>query len=291
MPSYIFGTLMCTAAALCWSSAGLAVRLLDQADGWTTTFWRSAVMAVTVLVWLLLRHRRDTAREFRRIGRLGLMLALSFSTTFIFFILALEHTTVANTVVIMSATPLFAGAAAWALLAEPMSRSTLAAMVAACGGIALMVVDSLAAGHLTGDLLALGVALTQAFNVVVLRRGRAVNLIPALCLAGLLSAAAALPFATPAAVSGHDLPILAILGAGQLGLGLILFSVGVRHVPVAVAGLLSLLETVLSPLWAWLGVGERPSDLALMGGIVVIAALAAQAWGSARRVSGQPPAG
>lgn len=291
MPSYIFGTLMCAAAALCWSSAGLAVRLLEQADGWTATFWRSAIMAVTVLVWLLLRHGRETAGEFRRIGRPGVMLAVSFSTTFIFFILALEHTTVANTVVIMSATPLFAGAAAWAVLAEPMSRATLAAMLVACAGIALMVVDSLAAGHLTGDLLALGVTLTQAFNVVILRRGRAVNLIPALCLAGMFSAAAALPFATPAAVSGHDVAILAFLGAGQLGLGLILFSIGVRHVPVAVAGLLSLLETVLSPLWAWLGVGERPSDIALVGGMVVIAALAAQAWVNARRVSAPPPAG
>lgn len=283
MPSYIFGTLMCAAGALLWSSAGLAVRLLDHADGWTTTFWRSAFMAVTVLLWLVLRHGRDIPDEFRRIGRPGVLLALSFSTTFIFFILALEQTTVANTVVIMSATPLFAGAAAWLALHEPMSRSTLTTMLAACGGITLMVVDSLATGHLAGDLLALGVALTQAFNVVILRRGRAVNMIPALCLAGLFSAAAALPFATPAAVSGHDLLIIAFLGAVQLGMGLILFSIGVRHVPVAVAGLLSLLETVLSPLWAWLGVGERPSDLALIGGAVVVAALAVQAWLSGRR--------
>ncbi len=282
MPSHIFGTLMCTAAALCWSSAGLAVRLLETADGWTTTFWRSAVMALTVLSWLVLRHGRATAAEFLGIGWPGLMLAVSFSTTFIFFILALDHTTVANTVVIMSATPLFAGAAAWMVLAEPMSRGTLAAMLVACGGIALMVVDSLATGHVIGDLLALGVSLTQAFNVVILRRGRAVNLIPALCLAGLLSAAAALPFAAPAAISAGALTIVAFLGAIQLGLGLILFSIGIRHLPVAVAGLLSLLETVLSPLWAWLGVGERPSDLALLGGTVVIAALAAQAWGSAR---------
>lgn len=283
MPSYMYGAIMCATGALCWSSAGLGVRLLDGVDGWTTTFWRSAFMAITVMVWLLLRHGRDAAIEVRRIGRPGIMLALSFSTTFIFFILALEATTVANTVVIMSATPLFAGAAAWMVLHEPMNRLTLASMLAACGGIALMVVDSLSAGHLLGDLLALGVALTQAFNVVILRHGRALNLIPALGLAGLISALAALPFAAPLAVSLHDLGILAFLGAVQLGLGLILFSIGVRHVPVAVAGLLSLLETVLSPLWAWLGVGERPSDLALLGGSVVIAALVVQAWLSGRR--------
>jgi drug/metabolite transporter (DMT)-like permease len=286
MSSHIFGTLMVGVAALCWSSAGLAVRLLEHADGWTTTFWRSTVMAVTVLLWLLLRHGRDTAAEFRRIGRAGVMLALSFASTFIFFILALDHTTVANTVVIMSATPLFAGIAASLVLAEPISRGTLAAMLAACAGITLMVADSLSAGHVVGDLLALGVALTQALNVVILRRGRAVNLIPALCLAGAFSAVAALPFATPAQVTVGDLGLLVFLGAVQLGLGLILFSVGVRHLPVAAAGLLSLLETVLSPLWAWLGVGERPGNLALLGGAMVILTLAAQAWTSARRVPG-----
>lgn len=281
MPSHLYGTLLCAAAALCWSSAGLLVRLLGT-DAWTTSFWRSAFMAITLLAWLLLRHGAGAVAEFRRIGKSGLLLALSFSSTFIFFILALSYTTVANTVVIMSATPLFAGVAAWALLGERMNRGILAAMLVACAGIALMVSENLGSGSLIGDLLALGVAVTLATNVVVLRRGRAVNMIPALCLAGLISAAVALPFAAPASPSGGDMAILAGLGSVQLGLGLVLFSVGVRHVPVAAAGLLVLLETVLSPLWAWLGVGERPTDIALLGGAMVIGALAFEAWRGGR---------
>lgn len=281
MPSHLYGTLLCAAAGLCWSSAGLLVRLLGT-DAWTTSFWRSAFMALTLLAWLLLRHGAGAAAEFRRIGKAGLLLALSFSSTFIFFILALSHTTVANTVVIMSATPLFAGIAAWALLGERLSRGLLGAMLVACAGIVLMVSEHLDSGGLVGDLLALGVAVTQAGNVVILRKGRAVNMIPALCLAGLISAAIALPFAAPTSPSGAEMAILAGLGSVQLGLGLVLFSLGVRHVPVAVAGLLGLLETVLSPLWAWLGVGERPADIALLGGAMVIGALAFEAWRGGR---------
>lgn len=269
------GSLLCALAALCWSSAGLLVRLVE-ADAWTVSFWRSSFMAATLLAWLGLRHGRDTWREFRRIGRPGLALACSFAATFLFFILALNHTTVANTVVIMSATPLFAGLAAWAVLGERLSGALLAAMAVASAGIGLMVADNLGSGGIVGDALALGVAVTQAGNVVILRHGRSVNMIPALCLAGVFSAAAALPFAAPAAVAGDDFAVLAALGAGQLGLGLVLFSLGLRHVPVAVAGMLALLECVLSPLWAWLGVGERPSDLALVGGALVLGALAFQ---------------
>lgn len=249
---------------------------LVGADGWTTSFWRSTFMAATLLLWLVWRHGRDTAREFRLIGRPGVLLALSFALTFTCFILALSLTTVANTVVIMAATPLFAGIAGWLWLGERMSRGMIAAMLFAGTGIAVMVGDSVGSGNALGDLLALGVALTQGGNVVILRHGRDVNLIPALCLAGVLAALAALPLASPLAVTTADLGVLATLGAVQLGLGLVLFSLGVRHLPVAIAGLLALLETVLAPVWVWLGVGERPSDLAIVGGAMVVGALAFQ---------------
>lgn len=286
MHSHLYGTLLCAAGALCWSSAGLLVRLV-HADAWTVSFWRSAFMALTLAGWLLLRHGSSVTIEFRRIGRDGILLALSFAATFTCFILALGHTTVANTVVIMSATPLFAGVAAWLLLAEPLGRGSVTAMLVAVAGITLMVWGHVGSGSLLGDALALGVAVMQAGNMVILRRGRAVNMVPALCLAGVLSAALALPFASPLAVPSADMPYLVGLGSVQLGLGLVLFSLGVRHLPVAAAGLLSLLETVLSPAWAWLGVGERPADLALVGGGLVIGALAFQT-GRAPRLSRTP---
>jgi len=101
---------------------------------------------------------------------------------------------------------------------------------------------------------------------------------PATCLAQALLVVAFLPFATPAAVPGDDLLALAALGAGQIGLGLVLLTLGARLIPAAQVGLITLLEIVLGPLWVWLAYDERPGTATVAGGAVVVAAVVVQAW-------------
>jgi drug/metabolite transporter (DMT)-like permease len=84
---------------------------------------------------------------------------------------------------------------------------------------------------------------------------------------------AALP-ARPASADAGDLALLALFGAGQLGLGLILFTAGARRIPVAEASLIAVLESVLGPVWVWLALGENPGAPSLVGGAIVLGALA-----------------
>ena len=86
-------------------------------------------------------------------------------------------------------------------------------------------------------------------------------------------------------VSRHDLVVISILGAGQYAIGFALLTAGTRYVPVAEVGLLSLLETVLAPIWAWLGAGEVPSTLTLVGGTVVLLAATARAVAGVRQAT------
>ena len=153
-------------------------------------------------------------------------------------------------------------------------------MSVGAAGIALMFADSLGRGQVVGNLLALGVSIAFASNVIVLRRAaRRVDMAPAVLLAGLFSIAIALPFAWPLEASLADLGWLALMGSFQLALGCVLWVLAARDLSAAEIGLLSLLEVILGPLWVWLGVGERPSDLALIGGAVVIGALVANEMG------------
>ncbi len=138
-----------------------------------------------------------------------------------------------------------------------------------------MFAEGVEAGRLEGNLLALGVPLAAALNVVLLRRQRKrVDMVPAVLLAGLFSIVAALPFALPLTASAADLGVLALMGFIQLGLGCVLMTLATRHLAAGEIGLLALLETILGPIWVWIGIGERPSDLALVGGVIVLAALA-----------------
>jgi drug/metabolite transporter (DMT)-like permease len=126
-----------------------------------------------------------------------------------------------------------------------------------------------------GDrLLALGVPTAFALNIVTLRRAHAsVSMVPAVMLAGLFSIIVSLPLAWPLTPTLHDLTVLCIMGWVQLGTGCILMTMATRYLSAAEVGLFALLETTLGPIWVWLGIGERPTGIALAGGLIVIGAL------------------
>lgn len=262
---------MIAAGAICWSTAGVVVRHVE-ADGWHVTFWRSAFMTVAMIP-LLTFQWRQVAGDARRAGGAMLVSGVLLAATFVFFILALDHTTVANTLVVMATAPFLTALIGRIFLHERVTPATWAAIAVATVGICMSVVDALADRGWLGSLLAFLTALCFSINTNVVRHNRAYGMVPAVMLAGLFSALAALPMANPLDTSPGDLPWLAFLGIVQLGVGLVLFVIGARHVPGAQAGLVALLEIVLGPIWVWFGYGERPGTLGLVGGAVVLAAV------------------
>jgi len=146
-------------------------------------------------------------------------------------------------------------------------------MAAALLGIGLMFRGSFAGGNLVGDLLAVVCALAFASAIVTTRRHKHLRMAPATCLATLFTALFSLPFAQLSAPDTSDFVYLLLFGCGQMGIGLILFAGGVRLVPAAEAGLISILESILSPLWVWLVLAEVASRDTLIGGSIVLGAI------------------
>jgi drug/metabolite transporter (DMT)-like permease len=275
------GVALLAGASLCWSLGGILIRLLDASD-WTIVFWRSVFMALTLLAVLALWTRGRLLDAFRAAGWKGALSGAFMACAFICFILSITRTTVANTLVLMASAPFFSAIVGRVLLGERLAPRAWLAMAAAVAGIALMFAGELGPGELVGNLLALAVALAFAGNIVVLKRAGGANMVPAVILGGLFSAIVALPLAEPLAVAPHEFGVLLALGAVQLGLGLTFYVFGARHLPAAEVSLMGLLETVLSPLWVWLFIAERPSDTALIGGALVVLSLAALALAGGR---------
>jgi len=278
------GVLLMIAAGLCWSTGGIFVRNVASTDGWEIVFWRSTFMVMFLFAALAAWHRGNVWSKIRAVGAPGVLAGALLAATFFFFILSMMRNTTANTFVLMSTGPFFAAIFGSLFLGERVLPRTWLAIGVALGGATLMFADGLDAGRTVGNLLALGVAIVFALNVVVMRRMRAtVDMVPAVMIAGLISIAVALPFALPLELSGRDLAILAPMGCIQLGLGCLLMTRATRTLAAGEIGLLSLIETILAPLWVWLGTGERPSALALAGAAVILGSLIANEWIGVRR--------
>jgi drug/metabolite transporter (DMT)-like permease len=283
------GVLLMVAAGLCWSTGGIFVRNVASTDGWEIVFWRSLFMVAFLFSVLVAWHRGAVWSKIRAVGAAGVLAGALLAATFFFFILSLMRNTAANTFVLMSTGPFFAALFGWVFLRERVPPRTWMAIGVALVGATLMFADGLDAGRTLGNLLALGVATVFALNLVVMRRMHAtVDMVPAVMIAGLISMAVALPFALPFDTSVRDLAVLAPMGCLQVGLGCLLMTRATRTLSAGEIGLLSLIETILAPIWVWLGVGERPSALALTGAAIVLGALLANEWIGLRRTSPLP---
>ena len=269
------GQLFVALAALAWSTAGVMQRELSVGTA-TQVAGRAFVAALALFAFVALTERGRTVDAFARMGRAELAVAALTATASGTFIVALNHTTVANVLFMQAVAPIAAALIAWGALGEPISRRTAAAMVIALGGVGLMV-GGPGGSHGLGVALSVVMTLAFAVSVVITRHRRDVSMAPALCLSQVMVVATAGWFAHPATIGSHDLGLIVALGVGQMGLGLAFLTIGARLIPAAEVALITLLEVVLGPLWVWLALSERPSTATLVGGGVVMVAVVLQA--------------
>ncbi|MEQ9608756.1 MAG: DMT family transporter [Kiloniellaceae bacterium] len=281
------GLLLTALGVLILTPDTLLVRLID-AEPFTLLVWRGVLQALGILAILAVQHRGRLAAPFRAVGRWGLLLAVVFSGCTLFFILALSLTAVADVLVIVAAAPLAAAVFSLVFLGEGVPRRTWVAISLAVVGIAVLVSEDLGTGSLLGALAAGVCALCIGGTFTITRHARAVSMVPAMALAGVFTAAVALPIALVTEsgaffFTGAQLGYTLAMGLVVVPLSFALITVGPRYLPAAEVGLILLLETVLGPLWVWLAIGEYPGDLALIGGGLVVVTLAGHSLAGARR--------
>lgn len=256
------------------STAGIALRLVEQADGWQILFYRSLALSITILLILVFQKRSRFFDEFRGLGWNDCLLAVFLGTGFVAYVFALLYNTVANALFIFSCAPFVAGFLGWILLGERVATRTWLAIGVAMSGLAVMVGSELAVSRYLGTLLALWIPIAYAASIIAVRRSKRDNMLVALCLAGLVAGGLSAFFVTDYALTPRDLIISLYLGVFQVGVGFTLVVLGSRYVPAAQVGLLALVEPVLAPIWAWMGVGEVPGLATIVGGTIIFLAIA-----------------
>ena len=268
------GLLLTAFGVLVLSPDALLLRML-AASHWTVVFWRGILMFLVLAAVMAILHRGRPLAAFRAVGRWGLLSSLFYGLSSAMFVYSINNTAVANTLVIIAGTPLFAAIMSRVLLKEGVARETWIATVIVVGGIALVVGEGLDRGTWDGDLAAMAVMLMQAGNFTLLRHRKHINMVPATALGGLLSGVGVLllGLAAPFEMQGADIPIMALLGLVVIPVAFGLITTGPRFITAPEVGLLMLVETVLGPLWVWLALGDRAGIQALIGGLIVIATL------------------
>jgi drug/metabolite transporter (DMT)-like permease len=268
-PSFTKALFLTLAAPICWSLGGVGIRLIS-APSMTIVSYRSAIMFLSLLFFLLIRDKKNILATFRNTGLKGLGSGLLCGATFICFVNALAYTTVARTLVLQGTAPIFAAVIGVLFIREQVSALGWGVVVISVATVIYMVFDSITGGKWTGDILALGAAVLIGINIVVLRTCKDIDMIPAACLGGFLSAVAAGFLTTTLSVTPGDFGLLVILGVVQLGLGFFFFVTGSKHLAPVLTGLITLLETLLAPIWTWLAIGETPSNQTLIGGSIIV---------------------
>ena len=279
------GLALMFAAPVLWSTAGVVTRHVERATPFETVFWRSLFAFLFVgLVVLALR------RNPLKIGWPGLLSGALWGVMFTAFMIALSLTTTANTLVVMSISPLLTTLfASVRLRGDPVPIGTWVAAGAAALGIAWMFgsdLDAHTARDLSGMLVALCIPIAAATNVVTLRAaGARLDLRPAVMLGGAISCLVALPLALPLQATPKDVALLGFLGVFQLGLPCLFLVAASRVLLAPEMALIGLLEVVPGPLWAWLGAGEVPAKATLTGGAIVLGALIVNELATFRRIA------
>ena len=267
------GVLLCLCGIVLLSPDSLLLRLIG-ADLWTLAFWRGGLSAVGLAVAVLLMEGRQPGQQqLLRLTRQGVVVAVSFAIANLAFIFSIQNTAVANTLVIMSLSPLFAALLSYFFFREPISTGTWLAAVAIFLGLTLVFYGSLATGGVVGDLAALVTSLCVAISLVLMREHRDISMVPALAWSSGLACLAALPFALPASLSGTALILMLVLGLIVLPASLTMIGLAPRYLPAPEVSLILRLEALLAPLWVWLVLGEVPSPQTLIGGGIILATL------------------
>jgi drug/metabolite transporter (DMT)-like permease len=269
---------------LMWSIAGVVTRFLESARGFEVTFWRSAANALAlVLILSVMRGPATLWRSIRGGDRAFWIAGVCWAVMYTAFMMALTLTTVANVLITMALTPLFTALASRVFLGHRLATRTWGAIVVAGLGIAWMYgreVSGAGAQHLLGTAVALGVPIAAAVNWTLMQHlhhgeDEGGDMLPAVLVGALLSAAVTLPLALPLSASLHDVGLLSLLGVVQLAIPCLLSLAATRVLKAPEISLLGLLEVVFGVLWAWLGAGEAPSVSVLGGGALVLGALVA----------------
>ncbi len=267
------GYILLLFGGFCLSWGGFIVRSFQEANVWQILFLRSFFFIIALILFLSLTYKNKVFKVIKESGIPGILGGFVMSFSFVAFIVAMNNTTVANVVFIISTQTMFLAIFGFFYLKEKVSLIGSSSIFLAMSGIFIMVGDSISTGSLFGNLVALVIPINFAIYVMIIRKNSNLDMVPAMLYSGIFSLIYGAILAKSFEFTSHDLLMGFLLGVPQLALGFICITIGSRTTASATVGLLMLMETLCGPLWVWLFLNEIPPLSVFIGGVVIVSAI------------------
>jgi len=273
-----YAMFLMVAGSVAISFGGLVQRNLEIADAWQTVFYRSLGMLIAMAIIVNIRYRGRVIDTTTGVGRMGLLGGALIAIAGITFVQALTHTTIANALFILGAIPFFVALFARILLGEKLRRTTLFTMLGAASGLIIMVVQGVNVGSGFGNSMALITAVSFALYAIIVRYKRRTEMLPVMLISSLIVIVVTLLVkAGDMVIPISDILLCLFWGGALSGFVNWAFIFASRHLAAAEVTLIMLLEFALGPVWVWMFIGETPSFSTVLGGSLIILAVALRA--------------
>ncbi len=267
------GSLMAFIAVMFITPDSLFIRL-SNVDTWGLVFYRGIIPFFTVFLGMLIIYRLSFFKTLLSSGYHGLIYVGTFSLTNITFVVSIQNTNVANTLVMIATAPMLSAILGAIFLKEPPDKKTWISIFVTFLAVLYIFFDSLKLGNFFGDILGFVTAVGLAVGAVIIRSAKSKNLVPAAVVGKLFVATFALFFIESFALIENDIFIVPLMCILCVAIPFVLVTIAPRFIPAAEVNLFFLLETIIGPIWVWYIIKEQPSIETLQGGFVIIATIA-----------------
>jgi drug/metabolite transporter, DME family len=257
----------------CLSWGGFIIRSFEEASIWQILLLRSFFFMIALTIFLIVTYKKNTIKIIKDSGYPALLGGIVMSFSFIAFVVSMSNTTVANVVFIISTQTMFLAIFGYFYLKEKVSLISFISIILAMSGITVMVGDSLSSGSIFGNLVALAIPINFSVLVMIIRKNKNLDMVPAIFYSGIFSIIYGLILSETFIFTSHDILMGFFLGVPQLAFGFICITIGSRTTPSTTIGLLMLTETLFGPIWVWLFLNEIPPISVLIGGTIIIFAI------------------
>jgi drug/metabolite transporter (DMT)-like permease len=267
------GMLMAFTAVMFLTPDSLFIRLANVSS-WNLIFYRGFIPFSLVFIGLLVVYKNNFVKQAFSNGWRGIFYALIFTVTNITFVLSIENTNVANTLIMLALAPMLSAILSFVFLKEIPDKKTWIAIFITTISVVYIFYDALDTGDLLGNTLGLLTALGLAVGAVIIRSAKKIDLVPSAMFGKLLVALIAFYFADNLNLKGNDLTIVPLMCVMCVAIPFVLVTIAPRYITAAEVNLFFLLEVILGPIYVWLVIKEQPSYETILGGSVIFITIA-----------------
>ena len=278
------GMLMAFTAVMFITPDSLFIRLANVSS-WNLIFYRGFIPFSVVFIGLLFIYKTNFIRQTFNNGWHGVAYALIFAVTNITFVISIENTNVANTLIMIALAPMMSAVFSFIFLKEIPDKKTLIAIIITTLSVIYIFFDAMDAGDILGNAFGLLTASGLAAGAVIIRSAKKIDLVPSAMFGKLLVALVAFYFADNISLENSDLIIIPLMCVMCVAIPFVLVTIAPRYITAAEVNLFFLLETILGPLWVWLAIKEQPNIETIIGGIIIILTIATHSALSLKKTS------